>query len=230
MLQLLLDAGQLRQLHIQPAAQVQQRLQLGRIRHLLRQSHLGSLVEVLHVLQQFLTAKRRSVRQDERKDGGKLKEERANFDLSRLTDDTRQLEQLVYEGFELVHRQFGAVSAALRAEAAAGGACRKTSEVVLSNVPIPSSSHDHRPVPLLAAEQQLSHGGARLRLFDDLLQAAERIVLRILPVLCVLQQNLELNQIWGTNRTVKDGNKVSKRYLQNHCCFYKELSQIQGFC
>jgi len=51
-------------------------------------------------------------------------------------------------------------------------------------------------VPLLAAEQQLGYRGARLRFFHHLPQAMEQSVLRILPVLCILQQNLELNKIY----------------------------------
>lgn len=55
LLELLLQTRQLRQFHVQAAAQVQECLQLGGVRHLIRQRHLGALVEVLYVLQQLLS-------------------------------------------------------------------------------------------------------------------------------------------------------------------------------
>lgn len=58
LLELLLQARQLRQFHVQAAAQVQERLQLGGVGHLVRQRHLGALVEVLYVLQQLLSQKK----------------------------------------------------------------------------------------------------------------------------------------------------------------------------
>lgn len=57
LLELLLQARQLWQFHVQAAAQVQERLQLGGVGHLVRQRHLGALVEVLYVLQQLLSRK-----------------------------------------------------------------------------------------------------------------------------------------------------------------------------
>lgn len=54
LLELLFEPGKLRQLNVQATAQVQECLQLGWIRHLVRQCCLGSLVEVLHGFQQFL--------------------------------------------------------------------------------------------------------------------------------------------------------------------------------
>ena len=51
LLELLFESGQLWQLYIQAAAQVQKCLKLGGVGHLVRKCHLGSLMEVLHVLQ-----------------------------------------------------------------------------------------------------------------------------------------------------------------------------------
>lgn len=44
--------------------------------------------------------------------------EGTNFDLSGLADDAGQPVELVHEGFELIHCQFGTVTTALRTQAA----------------------------------------------------------------------------------------------------------------
>lgn len=62
-------------------------------------------------------------------------------------------------------------------------------------------------MPLFATEQQLSHRGARLRLFDHLPQAAEEPFLRVLPVLRVLQQDLQLDEIC---KGIKKHSRVTK--------------------
>lgn len=46
--------------------------------------------------------------------------EGTNFDLSGLADDAGQPVELVHEGLELIHCQFGAVTTALRTQATAG--------------------------------------------------------------------------------------------------------------
>lgn len=59
-------------------------------------------------------------------------------------------------------------------------------------------------MPLFATQQQLSHGGARLCFFDHLPQSAEEPFLWVLPVLCILQQDLQLDEIYQGNETAAE--------------------------
>ena len=54
-----------------------------------------------------------------------------HLDLSGLADDAGQPVELIHEGLELIHCQFGAITTALRAQAAAAGTDGKTVMVEL---------------------------------------------------------------------------------------------------
>lgn len=63
--------------------------------------------------------RRKREKKGREKNKGTRNEGAADLDLSGLADDAGQSVELIHKGLELVHRQFGAVAAALRTQTAA---------------------------------------------------------------------------------------------------------------
>lgn len=91
---------------------------------------------------------------------------------------------------------------------------------------------EHWPMPLLSAEKKLCHGGARLCLFDHLPQTSEETVLWILPVLCILQQNLEFDEVWNKTNVRAWWNTTKTSFNRFMFCdcnkLYINLSYFSG--